>query len=295
LEFQFRFKTGAQSDETNKLETRNSKLETSSGLLANGTKTLPRQVAVRGDHRAGSLSVWSWSICASAIIAQKENGSQFYYVVKQGMWTGIGLVAMFITMHIDYRWLRNRRIVYPLLIITGLMLLAVFGFPRINGAHRWIKLSRFSIQPRKLPKGNLAIFLAAFLEKRAGEKGSLLKTFLPAAFITGVLALLVVAEPDLGTGLMLAVIFVTVIYTAGARLLHLSIRSAGASRALRPPDPRSLALHATPGIVRRSVGRRAGRGLSDSAIADRCRIGWHARAWFCAGQTEIFLSAVSLL
>jgi cell division protein FtsW len=165
---------------------------------------------------------------ASAIIAEKENGSQYYYVIKQGIWTSIGLVAMFITMHIDYRWLRNRRIVYGLLILTGLMLLAVFGFPRINGAHRWIKLSGFSIQPSEISKVTLAIFLAAFLEKRAGEEGSLLRTFLPAAFITGLLALLVVAEPDLGTALMLAVIFVVVIYTAGARLLHLGMAAAPA-------------------------------------------------------------------
>ena len=87
---------------------------------------------------------------ASAITAQKENGTQFYYVFKQGMWTGIGLVVMFIAMQLDYSWLRNRRIVYGLLIITILMLLAVFGFSPINGARRWIKLSKFSIQPSEI-------------------------------------------------------------------------------------------------------------------------------------------------
>ena len=169
---------------------------------------------------------------ASAIIAQKENGNQYYYVIKQGVWTGIGLVAMFVTMHLDYRWLRNQRLVYALLIVTALMLLAVFGFPRINGAHRWIKLSRFSIQPSEISKITLAIFMAYFLERRAGEEGSFLKTFVPAAAVTGLLATLVVAEPDLGTALMLAVIFVVVIYTAGARLLHLGMAAAPALVAL---------------------------------------------------------------
>src|SRR6185295_12504561 len=77
---------------------------------------------------------------ASAITAQRENGTQFFYVLKQGKWMGIGLVAMFITMHINYTWLRNRRLVYGLLCVTALMLLAVFAFSPINGAHRWIKL-----------------------------------------------------------------------------------------------------------------------------------------------------------
>jgi cell division protein FtsW len=165
---------------------------------------------------------------ASAITAQKENGSQYYYVIKQAMWTGIGLAAMFFTMHLDYRWLRNRRLVYALLIVTALMLLSVFGFAPINGARRWIKLRVFSVQPSEIAKITLAIFLAYFLEKRAGEEGSFFKTFLPAGLITGLLALLVVAEPDLGTAMMLAVIFVVVIYIAGARLLHLGMAAAPA-------------------------------------------------------------------
>ncbi len=165
---------------------------------------------------------------ASAITAQKENGSQFYYVAKQGMWTGIGLVVMFIAMRLDYTWLRNRRVVYGLLIVTVMMLLVVFGFSPINGARRWIKIGKFSIQPSEISKLALTIFLAHFLEQRAGEEGSLLKTFLPCAFVTGALAVLVVAEPDLGTAMMLAVIFLVVIYTAGARILHLAMAAAPA-------------------------------------------------------------------
>lgn len=165
---------------------------------------------------------------ASAITAEKENGTQYYYVIKQAMWTGAGLIAMFITMQLDYGWLRNRRVVYGLLILTVLMLLAVFGFSPINGARRWIKLRVFSIQPSEICKLSLTIFLAYFLEQRAGEEGLFWKTFVPAAFVTGVLAVLVVAEPDLGTAMMLAVIFVVVIFTAGARLLHLGIAAAPA-------------------------------------------------------------------
>ena len=165
---------------------------------------------------------------ASAITAQKENGSQYYYVIKQGMWTGIGLAAMFFTMRLDYRWLRNRRLVYALLIVTVLMLLSVFGFAPINGARRWIKLRVFSVQPSEIAKITLAIFLAYFLEQRAGEEGSFIKTFVPAGFVTALLQLLVVAEPDLGTAMMLALIFVVVIYIAGARLLHLGIAAAPA-------------------------------------------------------------------
>jgi cell division protein FtsW len=163
---------------------------------------------------------------ASAIMAQGENHSQYYYVIKQGIWTAVGFVAMLVMMQFDYQRLRDRRIVYGLLGLTALLLLAVFAFPRINGAHRWIKLAGFSVQPSELSKLALAIFLAYFLEKRAGEEGSLRRTFLPCLAVTGMLAALVLKEPDLGTALMLVVVCVVICFTAGVRLLHLGMAAA---------------------------------------------------------------------
>ncbi|MDQ2977286.1 MAG: putative lipid II flippase FtsW [Acidobacteriota bacterium] len=165
---------------------------------------------------------------ASAVMAQRENGSQFYYVIKQGIWTAIGFAVMLVAMQFDYGRLRDRRIVYGLLLLTTLALVAVFAFGKVNGAHRWIKFQGFSIQPSEMSKLSLAIFLAYFLEKQKGEENSFWRTFVPAVFVTGVLAVLVVAEPDLGTAMMLAVIFGVLIYTAGARLSHLALVAAPA-------------------------------------------------------------------
>lgn len=165
---------------------------------------------------------------ASAVMALRENGNQFHYVVKQGIWTGIGFVVMLAAMQVDYKHLKNRRVVYGLLVVTTIMLLAVFGFPATNGAYRWIKLPKFSIQPSELAKPTLVIFLAYFLERRAGEEGQFWTTFIPCAIVTCALAGLIVIEPDLGTAMMLGVIFVVVIYTAGARLKHLAMVAAPA-------------------------------------------------------------------
>jgi cell division protein FtsW len=165
---------------------------------------------------------------ASAMLAQSENHSQFYYLTKQAVWTGIGLLVMFGMMRVDYRVLKNRRVVYGLLGVTVLMLLAVFAFGKINGAHRWIRFGSFSVQPSEIAKLSTAIFLAYFLEKHAGEETNLFRTFIPCAAVTGLLALLIVLEPDLGTSLMLAVLFVVMTYTAGARLLHLGMAAAPA-------------------------------------------------------------------
>jgi len=185
-------------------------------------------VATVGLALFGLVMVYS----ASAVVAQQENSNQFHYVTKQSIWTGIGFAVMFAAIRLDYMWLRNSRFAWGLIVLTVPMLLAVFVFPSVNGAHRWIKLSKFSIQPSEISKLTLAIFLAYFLEKNAGEERSFKRTFVPCAVVTGLLAVLVVAEPDLGTALMLAVIFVVVIYTAGARLLHLGLAAAPAFIAL---------------------------------------------------------------
>ncbi|MDQ1559012.1 MAG: cell division protein FtsW [Pyrinomonadaceae bacterium] len=163
---------------------------------------------------------------ASADLAFAENGTQYHYVKKQAVWTVAGLLAMMGAMHFDYGRLRDRRVVIALVAGTVVMLFAVFAFPRINGAHRWIRFGGASLQPSELSKLALAVFLARFLERRAGEEHALLKTFLPCVLMTGLYVLLVAAEPDLGTAMMLGVVSVVLLFAAGARLLYLGVLGA---------------------------------------------------------------------
>lgn len=158
---------------------------------------------------------------ASAVIALQENHSQFHYVCKQGIWTMIGLAAMFLAMRFDYQLLNRAWIVYGLLLLTIFLLVAVFAFPPVNGARRWIKLSGFSAQPSEVAKLSLAMFLAYFLARRAGQEESFWKTFLPCMFVLGIIAGLVVKEPDLGTALMLAIVCLAVCFAAGVRPRHM--------------------------------------------------------------------------
>jgi len=165
---------------------------------------------------------------ASAVMAQNENGNQFHYVLKQGAFAAVGFVVMLLAMQFNYQQLKSRRIVYALLIFCTIGLFSVFGFSSVNGAHRWIKLPGVSIQPSEVSKLALIIFLAYFLEKRAGEEGDFWRTFVPCGVVTGLLAALVVIEPDFGTAMMLVLIFTVVIFTAGARVLHLAMAAAPA-------------------------------------------------------------------
>jgi cell division protein FtsW len=165
---------------------------------------------------------------ASAVLAQKENGNQFHYVLKQGVSVAIGFLVMLLAMQFNYQQLKSRRIVYSLLLLCTIGLISVFAFSSVNGAHRWIKLPGVSLQPSEITKLSLIIFLAYFLEKRAGEEGDFWRTFVPCGVVTGLLGCLVVIEPDFGTAMMLVLIFTVVIFTSGARVLHLALAAAPA-------------------------------------------------------------------
>jgi cell division protein FtsW len=158
---------------------------------------------------------------ASAVIAQQENHSQFHYVIKQTVWTLLGFMVMFAAMRFDYQRLNQRWIIYGLLIVTVLLLLAVFGFRPINGARRWIRLGGFSIQPSEIAKLAMVLFLARFLDRRAGDEESFFRTFVPCMLVMGLLAGLVIKEPDLGTALMLAIAGMTMCFAAGVRARHM--------------------------------------------------------------------------
>src|SRR5919199_1428777 len=117
----------------------------------------------------------------------------------------VGL-ALLAGMRTDYGRLRSPAVAYGLLALSVVLLAGVFAFAPVNGARRWIRFAGFSMQPSEVAKLALAVFLARFLERRAGREAEFWATFVPAAALTGVLAVLVVAEPDLGTALILAVI-----------------------------------------------------------------------------------------
>lgn len=172
----------------------------------------------------GALMVYS----ASAMMSMKESNenSQYTYFFKQLIFVLIGIAAMWIVSRLDYRIFNDKYVILGVLLLTAVALLAVFWFPAINGARRWIRTGGYSFQPSELAKITLPLFLAWFLtrhEKTVSE----VKTAVPLLLGLGLLAGLVMAERDLGTTIVLCAIFGTVYFAAGARWLH--IATVGAS------------------------------------------------------------------
>jgi len=168
----------------------------------------------------GAIMVYS----ASAMISLKETQeqSQFAYFYKQLGFTIAGLAAMFVASRVDYHVFQNRYVVFGALIVTVILLAAVFGFPAINGARRWIRFGGFSVQPSELTKVVLPIFLAWFLTRNEDNVGELRSTVLPCVGVLALLGGLVFVEPDLGTTIVLCAIFSAVYFAGGAKILHIA-------------------------------------------------------------------------
>ncbi len=172
----------------------------------------------------GAVMVYS----ASAMISLKETANnadgatQFQYFFKQFGFTIFGLIVMYAASKIDYKVYQNRYVVFGILGVTTVFLIAVYGFPAINGAHRWIRFQGFSFQPSEVAKIALPVFLAWFLTIKEKSVGEVRETVLPCLAVLVFLGGLIVLEPDLGTMIVLCAIFVSVYFAAGAKILHLA-------------------------------------------------------------------------
>ena len=159
---------------------------------------------------------------ASAVLAEKNFGSQFYFLIRQGMWAGLGLIGMTVAMFIDYRHYKRPVVVMGLLSVALTLLLAVFLFPARNKTHRWITFTFLSVQPSEISKLALVAFLGYFLQNRAGALDKFKLTFVPAAVVSGVLIILVALEPDLGTALALVAVSGLMMYQGGVPVRYLA-------------------------------------------------------------------------
>jgi cell division protein FtsW len=175
-------------------------------------------VVVLGLTLFGLVMVYS----ASAMLAQRNFGTQFHFLLRQSGWALAGLVAMAIAMRIDYRHYKRSTIVLPALYFTIVLLVVVLFLPVVNNTHRWIRFGGLSLQPSEIAKLALIAFLAFFLEKRSQEVNMFERVFLPAAIISmGVIGLIAI-EPDFGTALILFIVFAGMLFHANVPVKHLA-------------------------------------------------------------------------
>ena len=160
---------------------------------------------------------------SSAIVAKEKFGDPNYFAFKQLISATLGLAVMFIIMKVDYHLYRQPALVFSILALVVGLLVLLFFLTAVAKTHRWIQLSGFSVQPSEIAKLALIFFLAYFLEKRKGKVNDLTFTLVPVAVIVGLLAGLIMLQPDLGTAVTLLVISATLLFVAGLDLRWIAV------------------------------------------------------------------------
>jgi cell division protein FtsW len=139
-----------------------------------------------------------------------------YYLKRQGIYACVGVALLALLARVDFRSLR--RLGGPLLVASVVLLVAVLLIGEtVNGARRWIPVGNFGFQPSELAKLALAVWLAAFLVRRAPAR-TLAELLRPIGLVVALLVALLLAQPDLGTSIALLVMVAVMLVVAGTPL-----------------------------------------------------------------------------
>lgn len=246
--------------------------------------------------------------CSLVTLHGATHARGFYYVQRQAIYAGIGLLAALVLAQIDYSRLREYRyVLYGVMIALNVV---VLGMPAVRGSHRWIPLPGFEFQSSEFGKVLLIVSISAFLvdrSRRLHERRTTARIMLLAL----VPALIVIPQPDLGTGMVYAVVGFTILFVAGTSWKQLSalcalgavsvaIVLAGAPalgvHVLKPyqqqrltgflnpsRDPQGSTYNITESLIAIGSGGKTGQG----ARANQTKLGF-----LSAGETDFVFSVV---
>lgn len=197
------------------------------------TTTAKKAQGLRGDPAVMVTAVTSAllllglaMIFSASFVSSLENEvSPFLYVKRQALWAVLGVVAFIAFARIDYRKLKGWG--YGGLVVVTLLLLAVL-IPGLGvtagGSSRWLNFGAVSVQPSELAKLVLILFIADVFSRKDPKLVKLFShTILPVTPVLGLLALLIMAQPDMGTTMIVGAIGFGMLFLAGAPLRYLTL------------------------------------------------------------------------
>ncbi|MBN1309352.1 MAG: cell division protein FtsW [Chitinispirillaceae bacterium] len=166
----------------------------------------------------GIVLVYSSSF---ALAEQRFGGSEFFFT-RQMVRATLALAGFMVFINVDYHfWSRMSNMGYTVAVILLLVVLALPESAAINGAKRWISIGPMSFQVSDIARMALILFIA-----RHGEEAgvSIRKHTVYLRLVATIVAVcaLVFAEPDVSTSLIIGLIGITMLFMAGARVVHLA-------------------------------------------------------------------------
>ena len=174
-------------------------------------------------------------LSASSVQSFATTGSSFMYFQRQLVWAAIGIIAFAVCARLDYRVLRRFSYVFLPLCILLLVAVMIPGIGiTVGGSARWIGLGPLAFQPSEAVKLAMILFVAeVYTRKKEHVFEEFSHTALPFLPALGIVVMLIMAQPDLGTTMLVSFISLGMLFVAGAPLRYiLPIGGAGAVLAI---------------------------------------------------------------
>ena len=166
---------------------------------------------------------------ATFALSITEGDHAAHYLILQGQWALLGFGLMYITARIPYRFWR---FLSPLMVVGAVVILLLVLIPGLGvssyGAARWLKLGPLpAIQPSEFVKLAVIVGVATWLSGPRERRTSLLKGILPLMVFLGVVAFLIMKEPDMGTTLVVMLTATTMMFLSGVGLHYIAAIAGG--------------------------------------------------------------------
>ena len=156
-------------------------------------------------------------LSSSSVAAFRNGGSSFSVFANQATYAAVGLICFCAAQFLPVRTMRSMSTIGVIVALALLVAVLIPGIGRlVNGAQSWIRFGGFQFQPSEVAKLALLLWMAHVLAARRSTLGSPKALLIPVLPVFGLMAVLIMLQPDLGTTVALTIVFMAVLFFAGA-------------------------------------------------------------------------------
>ena len=169
------------------------------------------------------VSIGMVMLFSTGAYAHDAHGDAYFFIKRQGVFLGIGIVACVVAAIVDYHvWAK----LWLPMFLAAVALLALCFVPhiglKVHGSARWVHVGSFMFQPSEIGKFATVVALAWWFNRYEQRSTQLLHGFILPLMLIGVLMGLIVREEDLGATLLIGVTMITIMFVAGSNPIYMT-------------------------------------------------------------------------